>query len=140
MSIVQMHLPDARVLDLFAGSGALGIEALSRGASEAVFVESSNRSFQALHENLESLDASRQAVLYRSDAIKFASKLAANDFDVAFADPPYRLGLAEELAQIWLATPFAHVLGIEHEKTVELPAPGDRRVYGDTVVTFYRQP
>jgi 16S rRNA (guanine966-N2)-methyltransferase len=138
MSIVQMDLPDARVLDLFAGSGALGIEALSRGASEAVFVESSNRSFLALHENLESLGARSLAVLYRSDAIRFAAKLGANEFDVAFADPPYRLGLAEEIAQIWLETPFANVLGIEHEKSVELPEPGDRRVYGDTVVTFYR--
>ena len=138
MSIVQMDIPDARVLDLFAGSGALGIEALSRGASEAVFVESSNRSFQALQDNLESLDARRLAVLHRDDAIRFAAKLRANEFDVAFADPPYRLGFAEELAHIWLQTPFANVIGIEHEKGVALPAPGDRRVYGDTVVTFYR--
>jgi 16S rRNA (guanine966-N2)-methyltransferase len=139
MSIVQMDLPDARVLDLFAGSGALGIEALSRGASEAVFVEYNNRSFQTLHDNLEALGAGGQAVLYRSDAIKFAAKLGANEFDVAFADPPYRLGFAQQLANIWLETPFAKVFGIEHEKSVELPEPGDRRVYGDTVVTFYRQ-
>lgn len=139
MSIVQLDLPDARVLDLFAGSGALGIEALSRGAAEAVFVEHGNRSFQALHENLESLGAGSQAVVHRGDAIKFASRLSRDEFDVCFADPPYRLGLAAQLARIWLETRFAAVIGIEHEKSVELPAPGDRRVYGDTVVTFYRQ-
>jgi len=50
------------------------------------------------------------------------------------------LGLAEQIANLWLETPFATVLGVEHEKSVELPGPGDRRVYGDTVVTFYRQP
>jgi 16S rRNA (guanine966-N2)-methyltransferase len=139
MSIVQLDLPDARVLDLFAGSGALGIEALSRGAREAVFVEDSTRSFLLLNENLQSVDAGPAAVLYRTDAIKFADHLAANEFDVAFADPPYRQGLAEQIAQRWIATPFARVLGIEHEKTLELPESTDRRVYGDTVVTFYRQ-
>ena len=138
MSIVQMDLPDAQVLDLFAGTGALGIEALSRGARRAVFVEHNQRSFLTLRQNLESLDAGRDAVIHRADAVKFASRLGANEFDVAFVDPPYRLGLAEKVADIWLATPFARVIGIEHEKTVELPQPGDRRVYGDTVVTFYR--
>jgi 16S rRNA (guanine966-N2)-methyltransferase len=139
MSIVQLELPDARVLDLFAGSGALGIEALSRGAREAVFVEDSIRSFQLLNENLQSVDAGPAAVLHRTDAIKFAGRLAANEFDVAFADPPYRQGLAEQIARQWISTPFARVLGIEHEKTLELPESTDRRAYGDTVVTFYRQ-
>lgn len=140
MSIVQLDLPDARVIDLFAGSGALGIEALSRGAREAVFVEHNERSFLTIHENLKSLGGMEQAMLYRTDAIRFASRLKANEFDIAFVDPPYGLRLAEEVAQIWLTTPFARVIGIEHEKAVHLPEPGDRRVYGDTVVTFYRQP
>ena len=66
--------------------------------------------------------------------------LAAGDYDIAFADPPYRLGLAEQVARLWLATPFARVLGIEHEKSEYLSGSEDRRVYGDTVVTFYRHP
>lgn len=140
MSIVQRDLPDARVLDLFAGSGALGIEALSRGAREATFVELGARSLAALRENLTLVGADAESTVHRGDAVTFAARLAADDFDVAFADPPYRLGLAEEIAQLWLRTPFARVLGIEHEKSVELPAPGDRRVYGDTVVTFFRRP
>lgn len=140
MSIVQLELPDARVLDLFAGSGALGLEALSRGAREVEFVELSTRSLGALRDNLRLLGAEAEATVHRTDAIKFAARLSAADFDIAFADPPYRLGLARQLADQWLRTPFARVLGIEHEKAVELPGSGDRRVYGDTVVTFYRQP
>lgn len=139
MSILQLDLPDARVLDLFAGSGALGIEALSRGAREAEFVELGARSLTALRDNLRVLGVGPEAKVHRSDAIKFAEGLPADDFDIAFADPPYRLGLAGQIAELWLRTPFARVLGVEHEKTAVLPESGDRRVYGDTVVTFYRQ-
>jgi 16S rRNA (guanine966-N2)-methyltransferase len=138
MSIVQAELADARVLDLFAGSGALGIEALSRGARSAEFVELASRSLAALRDNLRLVGAGEEATVHRGDALKFAAKLPPHAFDVAFADPPYRLGLAEELAAQWLTVPFARVLGIEHEKSVHLPEPGDRRAYGDTVVTFYR--
>ena len=138
MSIVQADLPDARVVDLFAGSGALGIEALSRGAREVEFVELAARSLAALRDNLRLVGAEDESTIHRGDAMKFASSLSVHEFDVAFADPPYRLGLAEQLAEQWLSVPFARVLGIEHEKSVQLPEPGDRRTYGDTVVTFYR--
>lgn len=138
MSIIQGDLPDARVIDLFAGSGALGIEALSRGAKRADFVELASRSLAALRDNLRLVGAEAEATVHRGDALKFAARLATNEFDVAFADPPYRLGLAERISELWLANPFASVLGIEHEKSVRLPEPGDRREYGDTVVTFYR--
>jgi len=138
MSIVQPELEGARVLDLFAGSGALGIEALSRGARNADFVELAHRSLAALKGNLASLDAGDEADIHRGDAIAFAERLPSRAYDVAFADPPYGLGLAERLAELWLAVPFARVLGIEHEKKVRLPGSEDRREYGDTVVTFYR--
>lgn len=138
MSIIQNDLPESRVLDLFAGSGALGLEALSRGARSATFVELASRSLAALRANIETLGAAAQSTVHRGDALAFAGKLDAGDFDVAFADPPYRLGLAERIARLWLETPFARVLGIEHEKAIELPDAADRRAYGDTVVTFYR--
>jgi len=138
MSIVQPYLVDARVLDLFAGSGALGIEALSRGAAHADFVEVSQRSLSALRDNLRTVDAGPEATVHRGNAIAFADRLASGAYDVAFADPPYRLGLAAELAEIWLRTKFAAVLGIEHEKELTLTGSEDRRAYGDTVVTFYR--
>lgn len=138
MSIVHPDLFGARVLDLFAGSGALGLEALSRGAREAQFVELGARSLSALKDNIRLVGAEAETKVHRGDAIKFAGRLPARDFDVAFADPPYRLGLAEQLAEQWLRTPFARLLGIEHEKSVRLPQSEDRREYGDTVVTFYR--
>lgn len=138
MSIVHPELLGARVLDLFAGSGALGIEALSRGAQKAEFVELNALSLSALTENLRLVGAGAEAKVHRADALKFASRLLPNEFDVAFADPPYRLGLAEQLAELWIERPFAELLGIEHEKAVHLPQSQDRRVYGDTVVTFYR--
>lgn len=138
MSIVQGDLPDARVLDLFAGSGALGLEALSRGARSAAFVELAARSLAALRANIDSLDAKARTTVHRGDALAFAARLAAGEFDVAFADPPYRLGLADGIARLWLQTPFARVLGVEHEKGIQLPDATDSRAYGDTVVTFYR--
>ena len=138
MSIDQPELRDARVLDLFAGSGALGIEALSRGAAEADFVELASRSLAALRDNLRLVGAESNATVHPGDALRFVNGLREHEFDVAFADPPYRLGLAEQIAARWLEVPFARVIGIEHEKSVLLPEPGDRRVYGDTVVTFYR--
>ena len=138
MSIVHPELPGARVLDLFAGAGALGLEALSRGAREAHFVEMAQKSLATLMANLRLVDAGDAAVVHRVDAIKYALNLGREEFDVAFADPPYAKGLAVEVAQVWIECPFARILGIEHEKAVTLPEPGDRRSYGDTVVTFYR--
>jgi 16S rRNA (guanine966-N2)-methyltransferase len=138
MSIVQPSLPDARVLDLFAGSGALGLEALSRGASHVDFVELDNASLRALRENVELLRADASVTVHRGDAMRFVEALGRGAYGVAFADPPYRLGLAGRLAERWLATPFASVIGIEHEATERLPEGGDTRRYGSTAITFYR--
>src|ERR1044071_3039401 len=74
MSKVNPMLPDARVLDLFAGSGALGLEALSRGASEAHFVENAARSLQVIEANIKTLDAGGRAIIHRADALKFLDK------------------------------------------------------------------
>ncbi len=159
MSMVHTSLPEAHVLDLFAGSGALGLEALSRGAASVDFVESDPRTFRYLKENLEQLGAGERGVLHREDAMKFLAKvLGANGegdvrglgegsargtgegalYDVAFADPPYRKNIAVELAEIWLRSPFATIFGVEHESSETLPAGGDTRRYGDTSVTIFR--
>jgi 16S rRNA (guanine966-N2)-methyltransferase len=137
MSIVGPQIAGARVLDLFAGSGALGLEALSRGAAGADFVEIAPKSLDAIRVNAESLGVT-DLVIHRADALRFAAKLPQGAYDLAFADPPYNEGLATSLAELWLATPFAPVLGIEHRVTEHLPGSDDRRKYGDTVITFYR--
>ena len=137
MSIVNSLLPGAKVLDLFAGSGALGLEALSRGAAHVDFVELAPTSLAALRANAESLGAGPDAVIHRADALRFVERLPPHAYDVAFADPPYDHDQATKLAEQWLERPFADVLGIEHRSSETLPGDGDRRRYGNTVITFY---
>jgi 16S rRNA (guanine966-N2)-methyltransferase len=137
MSIVNPWLPGAKVLDLFAGSGALGLEALSRGAEVADFVEIAPASLSVLRANADSLGAGAAAVIHRADALRFVERLEPNAYDVAFADPPYDHDQAARLAEQWLQVPFAGVLGIEHRVRDTLPGDGDRRRYGNTAITFY---
>jgi 16S rRNA (guanine966-N2)-methyltransferase len=138
LNIVNPWLPDARVVDLFAGSGALGLEALSRGAAVAEFVEVAPPSLRLIRDNADALGAGTSAVIHRADAQRFIASLEPHAFDIAFADPPYGLGLASEVAQAWLDTPFADILGVEHRRDETLPGEGERRRYGDTVITFLR--
>lgn len=140
MSILQRDLPGASVIDLFAGSGALGLEALSRGAEHADFVELSARSLQALRSNAAALGAGDASTIHRGDALRFIETLSPGAYDVAFADPPYRLGLALKVLERWLEVPFARVLSVEHEAKETLPGGGDTRRYGDTAITFFRAP
>jgi 16S rRNA (guanine966-N2)-methyltransferase len=139
MSIVGPLLPEARVLDLCAGSGALGIEAVSRGAASADLVEIALPSLRAIERNVELLGAGDAIRIHRTDALRFIEGLDAGAYDVAFADPPYDLGMAPAIAERWLTVPFASVLGIEHRRDEELPGDGDRRRYGQTAITFYRR-
>jgi 16S rRNA (guanine966-N2)-methyltransferase len=157
MSILQNDLPRARVLDLFAGTGALGLEALSRGAEFVDFVENDPRSLRTLEENIRALGAGERCTIHRDDALAFVSsssppaaraplnavRLSPHaeglaPLMIAFADPPYRTGLAAKLVSLWLAAPFSAIFGVEHEATETLPEGGDRRRYGDTAITIYR--
>jgi 16S rRNA (guanine966-N2)-methyltransferase len=138
MSILQLDLPDARVLDLYAGSGALGLEALSRGARSADFVEKDPKSLRALAENVDALGAGDLVTVHRKPALAFADALEVLDYDVAFADPPYGGGDAVRLAERWMKLPFTRVLSIEHSATSVMPEGGVTRKYGSTAITFYR--
>ena len=138
MSILQGDIPGARVLDLYAGSGALGLEALSRGAVSADFVETSARSLEALKANITSLDAGGSARVHRKAVLDFAKSLEPGAFDVAFADPPYAGGDAGKLASLWLSRHFSAILSVEHAAGVSLPEGGQTRRYGSTAITIYR--
>ncbi len=139
MSIVQLEIPGARALDLFAGTGALGLEALSRGAGHVDFVEEDIRTIRVLQANIDLLGAGPRCAVHRGDAMRFAERLRdLAPYDLCFADPPYRLGLAVRLAESWIAAPFAAIFGVEHEARVALPPGGDTRRYGDSAITFYR--
>src|SRR5690606_19660383 len=101
MSAAQPSLPDARVLDLFAGSGALGLEALSRGAAEAVFVERARPALHALRANIDLLGAGAEARVVSDDVFRYLARDLPT-FDVAFADPPYATGDASQLVTRFL--------------------------------------
>jgi len=91
--ILGADMEGVRVLDLFAGSGALGIEALSRGAAEAVFVESSREACSVILDNLRETGVRSRGVVRRRDAERFIARQATEPFDLAFLDPPYSRGL-----------------------------------------------
>ena len=138
LSIVAADVAGATALDLFAGSGALGIEALSRGAASCDFVELHVASLRALGANLDRVAAGDAARVRKGDALRFVESLPAYAYDLAFADPPYTTDAAVRVAERWLAVPFARVLGVEHDARVTLPGGDESRKYGTTRVTFYR--
>jgi 16S rRNA (guanine966-N2)-methyltransferase len=139
MSIVGSSLAGARVADLFAGSGALGLEALSRGARSVDFVELAPASLTALRANIEALGVADTVQVHRADALRFAERLAPASYDLAFADPPYTTDAAERLVALFRQRPFARILSVEHRADLALPGDDTRR-YGDTALTFCHGP
>ncbi|MEG9883420.1 MAG: 16S rRNA (guanine(966)-N(2))-methyltransferase RsmD [Hyphomicrobiales bacterium] len=135
----------ARVLDLFAGSGALGLEALSRGARFCLFVDRDPRSRGLIRRNIELLQQTGTTRLWRRDATRLgAGSMAA--FDIVFVDPPYGRGLGvAALASLidgqWLA-PDAAIMVEEHKTATLTPPPelviNKRRLYGDTQLLFLK--
>ena len=130
-----------RVLDLYAGSGALGIEALSRGAASATFVERDQRAVAAIRRNLEAVDA--DAEVRKQDALRFLTS-ARGTFDLVFVDPPYdsavRLGgsLSARLPAV-LTREARIVTESDKRKPLELSQPLElERVYGDTRIAVHR--
>lgn len=138
---------EAQVLDLFAGTGALGIEALSRGASRAVFVEDHPEALKGLRRNLESLGLGERSQVLPLTVAAALKKLASPEsFDLIFLDPPYGGGTAAAtlttLATRGLLRPHAYVVA-EHSRRELLPetvgtlAQQTLRRYGDTQVAIY---
>ncbi len=128
----------ARVLDLFAGTGALGLEALSRGARSADFVEFRPASLHALKANVAALGVRRQVRIFKRDAIPFAEALAADSYDVAFADPPYGSKILDRVIAAWRQLRFARVFAVEHDPAHQLAAGTRRLEFPEAAVTIYR--
>lgn len=139
MNILAPTVPGARVLDLYAGTGALGLEALSRGAAQVDFVEQSPPVLAVLRENIARLGVGARCRVHRGDAIRFAQGLGAGAYDVVLADPPYADPAAERLVAMFRGTPFGKVLAVEHAATRAVPGDDTRR-YGDTALTFCHAP
>jgi 16S rRNA (guanine966-N2)-methyltransferase len=142
-SILGDRVTDSRVLDLFAGAGTLGIEALSRGAAGATFVDSAPRAIAALRANLEALEA--QAEVVRADALRWlrAASSGARQYDLVFLDPPYRRAadLGEELSDLLppvLAAGALVVAESDRRAPLELKITAtDERRYGDTLIRIH---
>lgn len=136
----------ARVLDLFAGTGALGIEAVSRGAAHCLFIEESAEGRGLIRDNVEAFGLQGRTKIFRRDATRLGDAGTIQPFDLVFADPPYGKGLGERALKAareggWLK-PRA-LLVVEEAAAVAFDAgPGfrleDERNYGDTIVRFLR--
>lgn len=146
-SMIQTHVPDAVVLDLFAGSGALALEALSRGAYHATLVDVDREAGNCIRRNIEKLRYSQHAVFYAADWRQALSQLASKHarFDLVFLDPPYRMtDLAEccrLMADNGLLLPEALVVW-EHKTDISVCLDPrfvlyKQRTYGDTEIHFY---
>lgn len=138
LDMLAADVPNARVLDLFAGTGALGLEAISRGARTADFVEIRPSSLHALRANIALLRVRARTRVFKRDAIPFAAAIAADSYDICFADPPYGSKMLDLVLESWRANRFSRVLALEHPSSVELPRGALRRAFDDTAVTVYR--
>jgi 16S rRNA (guanine966-N2)-methyltransferase len=149
-SALQPDLPGATVLDLYAGSGALAIEALSRGAGRAVLVESDGRAAGVVVRNLGDLGLEGVADLHRTTAQRFCAAPTGGPFDLVLCDPPYATPLAEVhalLGALHEAGALAREVVVVIERDKRDPdlatsppgflAPGRRRSYGDTVLLVH---
>ena len=140
----RVALQGARVLDTFAGTGALGLEAISRGAQHVVFVELNRRTLQSARMNAMRLGVADQCVFLRQDAVRFLERGGEVRYRVIFADPPYELPNLAELPT--LALPLLESEGLfvlEHDKRVSFtdhPQLSCTRPYGRTTVTIFAAP
>jgi pantetheine-phosphate adenylyltransferase len=142
MNALGPALDGARVLDVFAGSGALGIEGLSRGARAATFIEKDRKSAKVIEENLADLGIAGRGRVLVDDAARALGRLEDACFDVIFADPPYRTSLAELLPELARLLAPGGVLVLERDRrAVDPPPPAVTairdRLYGDTRVLMY---
>jgi len=147
-NIIGSRVQDARVLDLFGGSGALALEALSRGAESAVIADNSRQAWQAIDRNARNVlkeDFELRVAIVHSDYRSAISSLEGRIFDLVFLDPPYRMTEAygDSLSRLLAADMLAPgcLVVMERHKGAEVPLPQavsvfDTRHYGDTSVDF----
>jgi 16S rRNA (guanine966-N2)-methyltransferase len=144
MDTLMPRLADARFLDLFAGAGGVGLEALSRGAAHATFVERDAQAIAALRDNVKALDVTALVAVLRELTALLAS---GERFDVVFLDPPYETGLVESTLEMLggggLMLPDALVIAQHFTKRAPAAIVGRlgsfrTRRFGETTLTFYR--
>ena len=145
-SAIQFDIEGRRILDLFAGSGQLGIEALSRGAEKAVFIDSSAESIEVVKRNIEKTGLEKQSVICRADALSFI-KTTKEVFDIAFLDPPYNSTVLQDtLSSVFFKMSDYGIIICEHSSNEDMPkgengfSISKQYNYGKLVtVTIYRK-
>ena len=141
-STIADKVTGARVLDLFAGSGALGIESLSRGAEHSVFVDNSAASLGAIRGNLVSVGLESSATVIKKDVFRYLNIYKKAPFDLIFLDPPYKIGVKEILRVIKSSLGLLSTEGlivVEHTKKIRFEdhiSIDKIKAYGQTAVTY----
>jgi 16S rRNA (guanine966-N2)-methyltransferase len=135
---LEPEIEGARVLELYAGSGAVGLEALSRGAATCDFVEIGAPALHALKANVAALRARDRVRIFKRDALHFIDSLPPDRYDLVLADPPYQSRQLDRLVERWQAEPFSAVLSVEHAADHDLPVRGERLRLGETAITTFR--
>jgi len=144
-NILREEVMGKRILDLFAGVGSLGIEALSRGAESVTFVDTSSPSINILKKNLKNLNLKSKSTILRMDGLRALDKLKQN-FQMIFADPPYLKGFVQRIIDSIVQSEVLEkngVLILEHHKKETFSFPEEKLValkqkkFGDTVISFF---
>jgi 16S rRNA (guanine966-N2)-methyltransferase len=138
LDLLAADVKGARVLDLFAGTGALGLEALSRGATSADFIEIRPSSLHALKANIVTLRMRDVTRVFKKDALPFAAALKPDSYDITFADPPYESKMLDRVVETWKANKYSAVLAVEHATKHKLPRGDRTRTFEDSSITIYR--
>jgi 16S rRNA (guanine966-N2)-methyltransferase len=147
-NILMRYVPEARVLDLFAGTGNLGIEALSRGASYVECVDAHKSSLQIINNNLKTLEIQKEIKITGSDVFKYLKSYKASPFDIIFIDPPFTEAIAHKCMGAVVTTAAARIGTIvviessRHERIDDAYGPFrllDRRPFGDKSASFFQK-
>jgi 16S rRNA (guanine(966)-N(2))-methyltransferase RsmD len=146
-NLIQWEVPDSRFLDLFAGTGSVGIEALSRGAAEVVFLDTARAAISVIHDNLTHCQLNEFAHVIRTDAFVFLANDPKEPFDLIYIAPPqYKEMWSDALLALdrrpgWLASEGLAIAQVHPKEYRELSLTNlevvDRRVYGSTTLCFY---
>jgi len=147
-NIISGYIESARVLDLFSGTGSLGLEAYSRGASSVEMVEINPKSIKIIQKNLERLKITDGIKILKRDAVEFVKKYEGEPYDIILIDPPFPLkiclSILEEIDRSRVANNHTRIV-IEHSKQEPLPSEIgtlrciDTRSYGDKLAAFYEK-
>ncbi len=145
-NMIQNHMDGAKVLDLFSGTGNLGLEALSRGAESVQFVEKNRKSIQILEKNLEKLKVDEPYQILQKDVISYLEKYEGDGFDLIFADPPFTeqmahdVMLAADASKVWRPGTLMMIESARREKILDdypTLTRYDVREFGDKILSFF---